>query len=677
MPTIAPNRPLTLTLPDSSKRQFEGPVTVAELAAAIGPGLAKNTVAGKVDGHLVDASDRIEHDATVQIITPGDAEGLEIIRHSCAHLLGHALKQLYPTAQMVIGPVIDEGFYYDIAFERPFTPEDLSAIEQRMRELAARNYDVIKKVTPREEAIAIFGAREEDYKQRLIEDMPDEKAMGLYHHEEYVDMCRGPHVPNTRFLKHFKLTKLSGAYWRGDAKNEQLQRIYGTAWADKKQLDAYLLRIEEAEKRDHRKLGRELDLFHFHEDAPGAVFWHPRGWVVFQELITYMRRRQQRAGYVEVNTPDLMDRSLWEISGHWHNYRDHMFSTSTEDGRSLALKPMNCPGSVLLYRHGLKSYRDLPIRMGEFGKVHRYEPSGALHGLLRVRHFTQDDAHIYCTPAQMDAECREVVALVLDIYRQFGFEDVRLKLSTRPDERMGSDETWDLLEGALVRALHGLGLDYQLNPGEGAFYGPKLEFVLRDAIGRDWQCGTLQVDMNLPERFGIEYVDEQGQRQRPVLLHRALFGSLERFTGILIEHHAGKLPAWLAPVQAMVLSITDAQAAYAQDVAQWLCDAGLRVETDLRNEKIGYKIREQTLQRIPLLLVVGAREAASGQVALRRRDGEDLGVLTLEQARQYLLDAVQAPDAAARRAEQAALQQRMSGCGTNASITATAAKANI
>ena len=572
MTTIAPDRPLTLTLPDGSQRGFDRPVTVAELAAAIGPGLAKNTLAGKVDGQLVDASDRIEHDATVQIITPRDAEGLEIIRHSCAHLLGHALKQLYPTAQMVIGPVIDEGFYYDIAFERPFTPEDLTAIEQRMRELAARNYDVIKKVTPREEAIAIFGAREEDYKRRLIEDMPDETAMGLYHHEEYVDMCRGPHVPNTRFLKHFKLTKLSGAYWRGDAKNEQLQRIYGTAWADKKQLDAYLLRIEEAEKRDHRKLGRELDLFHFHEDAPGAVFWQPRGWIVFQELIAYMRRRQQRAGYVEVNTPDLMDRSLWEISGHWHNYRDHMFSTDTEDGRSLALKPMNCPGSVLLYRHGLKSYRDLPIRMGEFGKVHRYEPSGALHGLLRVRHFTQDDAHIYCTPAQMDAECREVVALVLDIYRQFGFEDVRLKLSTRPDERMGSDETWDLLEGALVRALDGLGLDYQLNPGEGAFYGPKLEFVLRDAIGRDWQCGTLQVDMNLPERFGIEYVDEQGQRQRPVLLHRALFGSLERFTGILIEHYAGKLPAWLAPVQAMVLSITDAQAVYAQDVAQWLCD---------------------------------------------------------------------------------------------------------
>ena len=527
---------LTITLPDGSQRGFDHPVTVAEVAAAIGPGLARNTVAGKVDGRLVDACNPIDHDATLQIITPRDEEGLEIIRHSCAHLVGHAVKQLYPTAKMVIGPVIDEGFYYDIAFERAFTPEDLAAIEQRMRELIARDYDVIKKITPRDEAIAVFRQRGEDYKQRLIEDMPDETTMGLYHHEEYVDMCRGPHVPNTRFLKHFKLTKLSGAYWRGDASNEQLQRIYGTAWADRKQLDAYLLRIEEAEKRDHRKLGRELDLFHFQEDGPGAVFWHPRGWVVFQELIAYMRRRQQRAGYVEVNTPDVMDRRLWEISGHWHNFRDHMFTTDTEDDRSLALKPMNCPGSVLLYRHGLKSYRDLPIRMSEFGKVHRYEPSGALHGLLRVRHFTQDDAHIYCTPQQMDAECREVVALVLDIYRQFGFENVRIKLSTRPDSRMGDDATWDLLEGALVQAVDSMGLDYRLNPGEGAFYGPKLEFVLRDAIGRDWQCGTLQVDMNLPERFGIEYVDEEGLRQRPVLLHRALFGSLERFTGILIEH---------------------------------------------------------------------------------------------------------------------------------------------
>ncbi|EDY8730860.1 TPA: threonine--tRNA ligase [Salmonella enterica subsp. enterica serovar Agona] len=658
---------LTLTLPDGAQRHFDRPVTVAEVAAAIGPGLAKRTVAGKVDGWLVDACDLIDHDAVLQIITPRDQEGLEIIRHSCAHLVGHAVKQLYPTAKMVIGPVIDEGFYYDIAFERPFTPEDLAAIEQRMRELIARDYDVIKKITPRDEVIAVFRERGEDYKLRLIEDMPGETAMGLYHHQEYVDMCRGPHVPNTRFLKHFKLTKLSGAYWRGDARNEQLQRIYGTAWADKKDLQAYLLRIEEAEKRDHRKLGRELDLFHFQEDAPGAVFWHPRGWVVFQELIAYMRRRQQRAGYVEVNTPDAMDRSLWEISGHWHNYRDHMFTTDTEDGRSLALKPMNCPGSVLLYRHGLKSYRDLPIRMGEFGKVHRYEPSGALHGLLRVRHFTQDDAHIYCTPEQMDAECREVVALVLDIYRQFGFEDVRIKLSTRPDNRMGSEATWDLLEGALIQALDAMGLPYQVNPGEGAFYGPKLEFVLRDAIGRDWQCGTLQVDMNLPERFGIEYVAEDGQRHRPVMLHRALFGSLERFTGILIEHHAGKLPAWLAPVQAMVLPITDAHASYAQDVARWLCDAGLRVETDLRNEKIGYKIREQTLQRIPFLLVVGGKEAATGQVAIRSRDGQDLGVLTLEQARQHLLDQAQAPDLAARRVERQALRQRLAALGAGSS----------
>lgn len=528
-----------------------------------------------------------------------------------------------------------------------------------MRELIAKNYDVVKSVTPREKVIAEFRQRGEDYKLRLIEDMPNETAMALYHHEEYLDMCRGPHVPNTRFLKHFKLTKVSGAYWRGNSKNEQLQRLYGTAWADKSSLQAYLLRLEEAEKRDHRKLGRELDLFHFQEDAPGAVFWHPRGWIVFQELIAYMRRRQQRAGYIEVNTPDVMDRSLWEISGHWQNYRDHMFTTKTEDGRSLALKPMNCPGSVLLYRHGLKSYRDLPIRMSEFGKVHRYEPSGALHGLLRVRHFTQDDAHVYCTPEQMDDECRDVVALVLDIYRQFGFEDVRIKLSTRPEKRMGSDAVWDQLEGALIRSLDVLGLEYQLNPGDGAFYGPKLEFVLRDAIGRDWQCGTLQVDMNLPERFSVDYMDADGQRKRPVMLHRALFGSLERFTGILIEHHAGNLPAWLAPVQAMVLSITDDHAAYAQDVAQYLRDSGLRVEADIRNQKIGYKIREQTLRHIPVLLVVGAKEAASGQVAMRRRDGTDLGVLTLEQARQLLTTEAQPPDLAAQEVERETLRRRL------------------
>ncbi|MXS86076.1 threonine--tRNA ligase [Nitrosomonas sp. HPC101] len=657
---------ITLTLSDGSTRRFEQPVTVAQVAAAIGIGLAKNTVAGRLDGRLVDACEVIDHDAVLQIITPRDEEGLEIIRHSCAHLIGHAVKQLYPNAKMVIGPVIEDGFYYDIAYERPFTPDDLAAIEARMKTLIANDYDVIKRVLPREEVIRIFKQRGEDYKLRLIEDMPDEQQMGMYFHEEYVDMCRGPHVPNTRLLKTFKLTKLAGAYWRGNAKNEQLQRIYGTAWASKKQLDAYIQCIEEAEKRDHRKLGRELDLFHFQEDAPGAVFWHPRGWAVFQELIAYMRRRQQDAGYVEVNSPDVMDRSLWEISGHWQNYRDHMFTTETEDGRALALKPMNCPGSVLLYQHGLKSYRDLPIRMGEFGKVHRYEPSGALHGLLRVRHFTQDDAHIYCTPQQMDAECREIVTLVLDIYHQFGFEDVRIKLSTRPDNRMGDEATWDLLEGALIRTLKGMELTYQLNPGEGAFYGPKLEFVLRDAIGRDWQCGTLQVDMNLPERFGIEYVDENDQRKQPVMLHRALFGSLERFTGILIEHHAGKLPAWLAPVQAMVLSITDDHATYAQDVAQLLRGAGLRTETDVRNEKIGYKIREQTLQRIPFLLVVGAKERDTASIAIRSRDGEDLGVMPLTQAVAQLQLAAQAPDFAARKASQHRLCVLLNGHETSA-----------
>ncbi|MBD3894698.1 threonine--tRNA ligase [Halomonas sp. ML-15] len=654
---------IVITLPDGAQRHVTSPTSVAEVAAAIGPGLARSTLAGKVDGRLVDACDPIEHDAQVQIITPQDPEGVEIIRHSCAHLIGHAVKQLYPTAKMVIGPVIEDGFYYDIAYERAFTPEDLAAIETRMRELIAKEYDVIKRMTPRDEAIRLFRERGEDYKLRLIDELPDAAELGLYFHQEYVDMCRGPHVPNTRFLKHFRLTKLSGAYWRGDANNEQLQRIYGTAWPDRKVLQTYLKRLEEAEKRDHRKLGRQLDLFHFQEDAPGAVFWHPRGWAVFRELIAYMRRCQEDAGYVEVNTPDVMDRSLWELSGHWQNYREHMFTTDTEDGRSLALKPMNCPGSVLLYRHGLKSYRDLPIRMGEFGKVHRYEPSGALHGLLRVRHFTQDDAHIYCTPQQMIGECRDVVTQVLDIYRQFGFEEVLIKLSTRPDNRMGDDATWDLLENALIQALDQVGLAYRYNPGEGAFYGPKLEFVLRDAIGRDWQCGTLQVDMNLPERFGLDYVDEDGQRKRPVMLHRALFGSLERFTGILIEHHAGKLPAWLAPLQAVVLSITEQYSRYALEVAQALRDAGLRVEADIRNEKIGYKIREQTLQRVPFQLIVGAREAASGSVAIRSRDGDDLGSLEIADAIALLGERCAAPDTRQRRAAQAALLERLQASG--------------
>ncbi|QFU00228.1 Threonine--tRNA ligase [Halomonas sp. THAF5a] len=661
---------LIITLPDGRELTLTAPTCVSKIAAAIGPGLARQALAGRVDGRLVDACDPITEDARVQVITPRDPEGLEIIRHSCAHLVGHAVKQLYPDAEMVIGPVIDDGFYYDIAFERPFTPEDQAAIEARMAELIAQEYDVVKRRVPREEALRIFRERGEGYKQRLIEEMPDEATLGLYFHQEYVDMCRGPHVPNTRFLKHFRLTKLSGAYWRGDARNAQLQRLYGTAWADRKALKAYLTRLEEAEKRDHRRLGRQLGLFHFQEEAPGAVFWQPGGWTVLQTLIAYMRRRQAAGGYVEVNTPDLMDRALWETSGHWQNYQEHMFTTRTEDGRDLALKPMNCPGSVMLYRHGLKSYRELPIRMGEFGKVHRYEPSGALHGLLRVRHFTQDDAHIYCTPEQMNAECRRVVALVLDIYREFGFEEVRLKLSTRPENRMGSEAVWDRLEGALTTALEGMALEYELNPGEGAFYGPKLEFVLRDAIGRDWQCGTLQVDMNLPERFALDYVDEAGQRQRPVLLHRALFGSLERFLGILIEHHAGKLPAWLAPRQAVVMSITEAQADYARALAEALCGAGLRAEADVRNEKIGYKIREQTLQRIPYLLVVGGREAAEGRVTLRHRDGTDLGTLGVEDAIALLESECQAPDRDAQRRAQADRLQRLLAPGNAEEATA-------
>ncbi|WP_349975470.1 threonine--tRNA ligase [Pseudomonas sp. WHRI 8519] len=651
MPENAQPPAFSVTLPDGSQRHFDSPVTVLDVARSIGPGLARSTVAGKLDGQLVDACEVIAHDVNLQIITPKDDEGLEIIRHSCAHLLGHALKQLFPTAQMVIGPVIRDGFYYDVAYERPFTPADLEAIEARMRELIAQDYDVIKRMLSRAEAIDVFSARNETYKLRLIDDLPMATHLGLYFHQEYVDMCRGPHVPNTRLLKAFKLTKLAGAYWRGDARNEQLQRIYGTAWADARQLAEHLRGLEEAEKRDHRKLGRELDLFHFEDDAPGAVFWHPRGWAVFQSLIAYMRRRRDDADYIEVNTPDVMDRSLWEISGHWHNYRDNMFTTETEDGRALALKPMNCPGGSLLYKHGLKSYRDLPIRMGEFGKVHRYEPSGALHGLLRVRHFTQDDAHIFCTPQQMDQECQSVVAMVLDIYRQFGFEDVRIKLSTRPNNRMGDDATWDLLEGSLITALNAMHLAYQVNPGEGAFYGPKLEFVLRDAIGRDWQCGTLQVDMNLPARFGLEYVDEDGQRQRPVMLHSALFGSLERFTGILLEHHAGKLPAWLSPVQVAVSSITQQYAGYAQDVEKLLRGAGLRVEADTRNEKIGYKVREQTLQRVPFLLIAGAKEQAEGTIAIRNRDGQDMGSFELRSAIDLLLQQCQAPDAAERRLE--------------------------
>jgi threonyl-tRNA synthetase len=540
------------------------------------------------------------------------------------------VKELFPDAQVTIGPVIDNGFYYDFSYQRPFTPEDLAAIEAKMTELAKKDEPVTRRVLPRDEAIQYFKKLGEHYKAEIIASIPAGEDVSLYSEGKFTDLCRGPHVPSTGKLKVFKLMKLAGAYWRGDSKNEMLQRIYGTAWAKKEEQDAYLHMLEEAEKRDHRKLGAQLDLFHFEEFAPGAVFWHPKGWSLFQQLISYMRERQQQAGYVEVNTPDVMDRSLWEISGHWENYRQNMFTTQTEDERVFSLKPMNCPGSVSLFKHGIKSYRDLPIRMAEFGKVHRYEPSGALHGLLRVRHFTQDDAHIYCTEQQMEDECRQVVALIMEIYKDFGFSDVRIKLSTRPANRIGSDATWDKLEAALANALEKMQMPYTLFPGEGAFYGPKLEFVLRDAIGRDWQCGTLQVDMNLPERFDAVYTAADNSRQRPVMLHRALFGSLERFTGILIEHFAGALPVWLAPVQVCVMNISENQADYAKHVAESLQKQGFKAEADLRSEKITYKIRDRSLQKFPYLLVVGDKEKEAGTVAVRARGGKDLGVVALD-----------------------------------------------
>ena len=618
-----------ITLPDGSVRQFDHPVSVAEVAASIGAGLAKATVAGKVDGRLVDACDLIDADASLQILTPKDEEGLEIIRHSCAHLVGHAVKQLYPTAKMVIGPVIAEGFYYDIWLERPFTPDDMAAIEKRMAELIDKDYDVIKKVTPRDEVISVFKSRGEDYKLRLVDDMHDEKAMGLYYHEEYVDMCRGPHVPNTRFLKAFKLTKISGAYWRGDSKNEQLQRIYGTAWADKKQLAAYVQRIEEAEKRDHRKIGKQLDLFHLQEAAPGMVFWHPNGWTIYQVLEQYMRKVQQDNGYVEVRTPQVVDRVLWEKSGHWANYADNMFTTGSEN-RDYAVKPMNCPCHVQIFNQGLKSYRDLPLRMAEFGACHRNEPSGALHGIMRVRGFTQDDAHIFCTEDQIGAEAADFIKLTLKVYEDFGFNDISLKLSTRPAKRVGSDDLWDRAESSLAKALEDAGLKYDLQPGEGAFYGPKVEFTLHDCIGRAWQCGTIQLDFNLPQRLEASYVAEDNSRQYPVMLHRAILGSFERFIGMLIENYAGAFPPWLAPVQAVVMNITDSQVTACRAVEEALKNKGFRVISDLRNEKIGFKIRERTLERIPYLLVVGDREMESGTVAVRTRKGEDLGSMSID-----------------------------------------------
>ncbi|MGM8939646.1 threonine--tRNA ligase [Psychrobacter glaciei] len=619
---------VAITLPDGSVKQFEGNTTVMEVAQSIGAGLAKATVAGRVDGQLVDASDPITRDAKVEIVTPKDADGVDIIRHSAAHLLGHAVKQLYPDVKMVIGPVIEDGFYYDIYSETPFTSENMEAIEKRMVQLIKQDYDVIKKITPRAEVIKIFEERGEDYKLKLINDMPGEEAFGLYHHQEYVDMCRGPHVPNTRFLKVFKLTKMSGAYWRGDAKNEQLQRIYGTAWADKKDLKAYIQRIEEAEKRDHRKIGKALNLFHMQEQAPGMVFWHANGWTIYQVLEQYMRKVQYDNGYEEIKTPQIVDRSLWERSGHWGNYATNMFTTSSEN-RDYAVKPMNCPCHVQVFNQGLKSYRDLPLRMAEFGSCHRNEPSGSLHGLMRVRGFTQDDAHIFCTQAQIQQEVADFIKLTLAVYEDFGFDNIIMKLSTRPEKRVGSDESWDFAEKALADALDNSGLDWDYLPGEGAFYGPKIEFSLKDSLGRVWQCGTIQVDPNMPERLDAEFVNEQNEREVPIMLHRAILGSFERFIGILIENYAGWMPVWLAPQQVVVMNITDKQGEACENVVSELKNAGLRAISDLRNEKIGFKIREKTLERIPYMLVLGDKEVESGSVNVRTREGENLGVMSV------------------------------------------------
>jgi threonyl-tRNA synthetase len=630
LPQAAPvdSQPVVITLPDGSQRSYSAPVRVAAVAAGIGAGLARAALAGRVDGKLVDTSYLIDRDARLSIVTDRDADGLEIIRHSTAHLLAQAVKQLFPTAQVTIGPVIEDGFYYDFAFQRAFTPEDLAAIEERMRELAEADEPVQRRVLPREEAVAYFHAIGEHYKAEIIEAIPAGEPISLYGQGDWIDLCRGPHVPSTGKLRAFKLTKLAGAYWRGDSRNAMLQRIYGTAWPDQKQLDAYLHRLEEAEKRDHRRIGRELDLFHMQEEAPGAVFWHPKGWQIFQTLIGYMRRKQQAAGFQEVNGPELMDRSLWEASGHWEKFGESMFTTRTPDERVYAIKPMNCPGHVQIFKQGIRSHHQLPIRYAEFGKVHRYEPSGALHGLMRVRAFTQDDAHIFVTEEQITEESVASTRLILDIYQDFGFDEVRIKFSDRPPKRVGADEVWDKAEAALKTAALVAGIDFSLNPGEGAFYGPKLEFVLRDAIGRDWQCGTLQVDLNLPGRLGAHYIDEHSQKRTPVMLHRAIFGSLERFFGILLEHHAGKLPAWLSPVQAVVLSITDRQHDYVRQITDFLQNQGVLVQSDLRNEKVGFKIRDHTLQRVPYLLVAGDKEVASQLLSVRSRSGKDLGAMT-------------------------------------------------
>lgn len=620
---------VSIKLPDSSVLSFDGATDGAQIAAKIGAGLAKAALAIKVNGKLQDLATPITTDADIDIITAKSPEGLDIIRHTCSHVMAQAVQELYPETQVTIGPAIENGFYYDFAREKPFTPADLEAIEKRMAEIVDRDEPVVREEKSREDAIAFFKKKGEKYKVELIEDLPADAVISFYKQGDFIDLCRGPHLPSTgKVGKAFKLMKVAGAYWRGDSSREQLQRIYGTAWADKKALDAYLVQLEEAEKRDHRKLGREMDLFHFEDVAPGDIFWHPHGWTLFQTLINYLRKRQNDVGYVEINTPQIMDRVLWETSGHWDWYRENMFTTTIED-RVYCVKPMNCPGGILVFKQGIKSYRDLPQYIAEFGRVHRYEASGALHGLFRVRAFTQDDAHIFCTPEQLEDECQKVVRLMLDIYDAFGLKDVSIKLSTRPDERIGADELWDKTETALAQALTDMGYKYTLNPGDGAFYGPKLDFKVKDAIGREWQLGTLQVDMNLPERFDVSYIGEDGEKHRPIMLHRALFGSLERFTGIMIEHYAGKFPFWLAPVQAVVTTITDDGDEYAAEVVKALKKAGIRAEIDLRNEKISYKIREHSLKKVPVVLVIGKKEAADGTVTIRRLGQEKQETLAL------------------------------------------------
>ncbi len=628
-----------ITLPDGSKREYDHPVTVAQVAADIGPGLARAAVAGKVDGKEVDTSHVIDHDAEVAILTPRDEEGLEVIRHSTAHLLAQAVKELYPEAQVTIGPVIENGFYYDFDYKRPFTEEDLEKIEARMKELARQDIPVERTVMDRDEAVKFFRDMGEEYKAEIISEIPEGEEISLYRQGDFIDLCRGPHVPSTGKLGAFKLQKVAGAYWKGDSRNKMLTRIYGTAWGDRKQLKQYLKRLEEAEKRDHRRIGKQMDLFHTQEEAPGMVFWHDRGWIIYQTIEQYIRRILREHGYQEVRTPQLVDRSLWEKSGHWEKFHDMMFTTESEN-RVYAVKPMNCPCHVQIFNQGLKSYRDLPLRMAEFGSCHRNEPSGTLHGLMRVRNFVQDDAHIFCTEDQIQDEVSAFIDLVFRVYRDFGFDDVEVALSTRPEQRVGDDALWDKAEKALEEALDAKGIAWKLQPGEGAFYGPKVEFALRDCLDRVWQCGTIQVDFSMPGRLGAEFVGEDGERHTPVMLHRAILGSLERFIGILIEHYEGKLPLWLAPVQAVVLTITDRQAEYAREVEKTLRDQGLRVHADLRNEKIGFKIREHTLQRVPYLLVVGDREAETNTVAVRTRSGEDLGTMSVEDIGRRLAEEV-------------------------------------